>query len=726
MSESEDQRASDLIHRHLKIFATSMIEMSIPNAIDGLKFVHRRIITPLRTKWGVVIHSPKLISETAELHPHGGDSIYNAAIRLGQSTEYNPPLLDFHSESSGGTYSNPKPGASRYTALRMPEFLKDVFFDGIEYKALPKQLDEQLSGYEPINYVPSIPIALLYANNTIGYGHPSYTIPHNLGDVCDLAAAYAVHRRQAPNTPFDYVKHVEKFLPDFPTYGILTNPEELIEAYRKGDFDKKICLDGIVQLTEDTITIRSLPYGVPFKKLVDIINDLISSRENKGGWFDKNVVSVKNLSKERDIGKVTVKVKRGVNVFEIWEFLRRKIQFSSTITPIPNYNDGGYAVRIAQPTLLNVWYDARYNILVSSKKIKIMKLTEELRQVEALLAITDYKDEAVAIIKSNTKLNGIALLMKRFDITDFQATFLAYSPLHSLSSTTVEENMAKKDSLETRLYEVKDSFAKIPEEIAAEAMAVKKKYNSPRRTRIPDYIGYVRIGGGCIQYESAGEISQIIADFPKVEMEIHTYDGPHLYKVSDATKLERGSIPKITTGDIYGLKSNTVFTVNITEGTACCVKGFIPGLRTEGYFYTTQRSRAIYRNGEIKTIDVTEEISVRKTICRGASSNIICVYPEIKQDHYVIALNEAMPNIVVLQKVSGDRSKIALSPSGEVRVLHSTSKHIFMNVPQKFLNRNTTRVVEIVDAEKLLEGKSQVLLDIASAKVKQNKLIKLL
>lgn len=721
---SEEQRASDMIRRLLRLFGRSVIQETIPNPIDGLKSVHRRIIVTMRDYTGMV-KSQKLISDTMELHPHGPDSAYLSAIRLGQSFEYNPPLLDF-SESSGGTYSKPNPGAYRYTSLRIPNFLHDLFFKGIEYKALPKQLDESMMGYEPIYLVPVIPTTLLYANNTIGYAFSSYTVPHNLGDICDLVVAYAQHRKIASHLPFDYIKHVEKFLPDFPTFGILTNHEELIYAYKEGDFTRKIHLDGTVRLTADAIYIYTLPYGVQFEKLEELIQDLISGKDGKGSWFDKNIQSVKDISNEHDTGEIVIRVKRGVNVFEIWDALRRKICFSASVSPIPNYSEDGYTIQATPPQLLNMWYDVRYNILISSKKIKIMKLTESLREVEALLTISDYIDEAITIIKTNTRNDGVLKLMQRFELTAFQAIYLTSSPLHTLSSTTREENLDRKRRLEDQLFEVKTSFAKIPEEMAQDAMALKKKYAEARRTRIPEYIGYVRIGGGCIQYESYQEITQIIEDFPKVEMEIHNYDGPHLYKVSDNGKLERGSIPKITTGDIYGLKSSAVFTINITEGTACCVKGFIPGLRTEGYFYTTQQSRAIYRNGDIKLIDVTEEISLRKTICRGAASNIIYVYPEIKKEHYVIALNETMQNTVVIQKVSETRSKIALSPSGSVMVLHSAVKHFFLNVPQTYLNRSAIRVVEIIDAEKLLEGKDQIRLDLGSAKVKTNKFIRLL
>lgn len=720
----ESNLASDLIRQNLFKFGMGMIKAAIPNAIDGLKPVHRRLLVVVKDKTGV-IHSPRLVGDAAELHPHGESSIYNVAIRMGQCFEYTPPILDFKAESSGGTYAEPYPGAQRYTSCRVSEFTQDVFFKGIEYKVLPKELDELLITYEPIYFVPAIPTALLYANKSIGYGYSSYTIPHNLADVCDLVVAFAEHKKNNAFLPFDYVKHVQKFLPDFPVQGILTNPEELLDAYRAGNFNKKIHLDGEVRLTIDSINIKTLPYGVPFKDLEETIQLLMSDKNAKGSWFDKNLLSVKNLSNEHEVGDIVIKIKRGVNVFEAWEQLRKKIQFSSTITPIPNYNEDGYPVEISQPNVLAMWYNVRYNILISSKKIKITSLSENIRKVEALLIICDYVDEVIAILKKD-RPSGIIAIMERFNLTEFQANYLSAAPLYTISSSSAIELKERKKSLEDQLLEVRASFSKIPDEIAKEALSIKKKYATPRKTRIPNYLGYVKIGGGCIQFESIEEITKIIEDFPKIEMEIHTYDGPHLYKVSDHNKLERGTIPKITTGDIYGLKSNQVITVNISDGTACSVKGFVPGSRADGYFYTTPKSRAIYRNGDIKIIDVTEEISLRKTICRGANTNIIYIYPDIKQDHYVIALNTTTPNIVSIQKVATNRSKIGINPTGNVLLFHTSEKHFFLNIPETYRSRNTTRVLELIDLEKVLEGKDQIRLDIGSTKVKTNKHIRLL
>jgi hypothetical protein len=720
--------ASDLVHQNLQQFARSMVKAAHPSAVDGLKPVLRRIIDAVRDTKGQ-IKSLRLVALTIENHPHGDDSIYDAAARLGQTFEYNPTLLTF--DSAVGTYNSPRPADKKYTKEELSAFAWDVFFEGIEYKAIPKQVNAILSGLEPIHLVPAIPTALLFANSSIGYGESSYTVSHNLADVCDLVVEFCRHQKTRPMEPFDHTRHTEKFLPDFPSICTLTNYRELLAAYKRGRFTHKIRLDGEVELTAEAIHIKALPYGVPFKGLDQKIEALMSE---KGSWFDRNIQSVMDISKGNS-GDVCVKLKRGVNAFEAWELLRKKIMFSGSVCPIANYNDGGYVVPVSQPNLLQVWYAARYNILVSTKKLKITKLTEELRKVEARLIVCDHIDAVLGILRGSTnKALAVERLQASYDLTLFQAEYLAEAPLHILTTSSKPDLLKRKTDLETSLRELRDSFGKIPDEMAAVAQAIKKKYPTPRRTKIPAYVGYVRIGGGCIQIDTVDEIPGIIEAFPKDALEIYIYDGPFQYRVTETGKLEMGAIPKITTGDIYGLKadlesnprSDRVITVNFADGAACCVKGFIPGLRKEGYFYTTPRSKVIQRNGVIRTVDVASEFSLRKTICRGAATDVIYVYPEPKGDHYVIALNTTTPNVIAIQRVSPEKAKIAMNPKGTVRVVHCTSKHFFLNIPPEFLNRNTTRVVEFIDLDQVLAGNDQARLDIGTTDVKKNKHIRLL
>ena len=726
----EETSVSDVAHKNLSIYGKAMAFAAFPNAVDGLKPIHRRILVSIRDLRGE-FSSNKLIAATSELHPYGDASIYDTAVRMSQEFEYNPAMITF--ESAGGTYSDPRAAGRRYTSEKLADFSYDIFFKGVEFKSLPKMTDENLDGYEPVFLAPAIPTALLYANNTIGFGESSYSAPHNLADVCDLVIAFCNHQKKSPILPFDYTLHVQKFLPDFPVVGILTNHRQLLEAYRKGEFKKKIHLDGEVVVSSDMISIRTLPYGTPFKSLVSQIEALML---DKNSWYDRNIHWVKSLSEKYNVlvGDVCIKLKRGVNVFEAWELIRKKISFSGTMTPITNYNYDGNVTDISQPNLLHAWYSARYNILVSSKKIKITKLTDDLRRVEARLIVCDHIDDVVAIIRSGADTNAVAIeLHEKYNLTLFQANYIIDTPLSILIKTSKIEYERRRVELEKALKVLRDSFGRIPDEMAAEAIALKNKYSTPRRTRIPSYIGYVKISGGCIQFDSVDEIPGIIEAFPKGDLEIYMYDGPYIYKVTESGKLETGYVPKVTMGDIYGLVGDPethltekVYTVNFADDAACCVEGFVPGLRVEGYSYTTRMSNVISRNGTIRTVDVTEEFSMRKTICRGSATDVIYVYPQPKDNHYVIALNTSTPNVIAIQRVTPNKSKIAMNPAGVPRVVHSMNNHFFLNLPAEFTNRNNYRVIEFLSLEDLLDGKNQIQLYLGSTSTKTNKHIRLL
>ena len=271
---SDTMSASDLIHQNLLRYSKSMIVAAFPNLVDGLKPVHRRILVALHKLPGDV-SGQEVIASTMRTHPHGDGSIYNTAARLGQTFEYNPTLLSF--DCSIGTYYAPNPAAPRYTKGGLSDFAKDIFFKGIDLKAIPKMMNEAQDGYEVIYLIPAVPTSLLYANNTIGYGESCYTNPLNLADVCDIVVAFCRHKKNNPLKDFDCSAHAEKFIPDFPIQGTLTNYDELLGAYKAGDFNKKVRLDGAVVLTHDSIEIKVLPYGVPFEKLTSRIEALVLS-----------------------------------------------------------------------------------------------------------------------------------------------------------------------------------------------------------------------------------------------------------------------------------------------------------------------------------------------------------------------------------------------------------------------------------------------------------------
>jgi len=717
--------ASDLIEAYSLTYGKDILDGHFPTVIDGLKRVHRRAVWCALPIVGKIVRSQTLINDVRDLHFHGDQSVYDTLLRMGATFEYNPALFRFTSDKSG--YATDKQPASRYTTLTPSDIMYDLFYKNIEVSSLRKVQSDDLATYEPKYFVPALPTTLLYANNTIGFGFTSITLPLAFANVCDLVSAYAEHHTNHPLVPFDHVKHADKFVPDTPVENNLTNYNELVAAYKQGNFKQKVFLEGTARLSPDMIEIYTVPYMDSFPKAVEVLQ---SAMLTKNSWFDRSLHSVDSIGNENARGNLTVMLKRGVNVFEAWEKISRLISFAHGIVTYPNYSFDGFISELSPINLIRKWFQQRHDIILSSKKYKLASLMEGISQVEALMVACDKQnlDDILAIMRAHYhKDQGVPVLCEKYPLTPNQAYYLYTVRLEILTGAAMDDLKKKHQRLQAEVTELQASFSRIPQEISETAQALKKKYGVTRRAKIPKYIGYVSVGDdGCVQFEEVSELKDILNTFQKERIGIHMYDGAHLFKVNPEGKADTKYIPKYTRGDIYGIRTDEVYTVNIADGAACCVKGFVPGRRSAGFFYTTRQSKAIWRDGTIKTIDVTQELSMRKTICRGAASGILHIYPDNKRDHLVAIFNTDTPNRVTLQRVSADASKLVVNPQGDVEFVHSyTFKDVILNVDPKFLSRNTTRAIHVVDAAAILGDQRQVHIDLNASKWKSNKHLKL-
>lgn len=717
---------SDIVHINLTSYLAEVISMQFPSAIDGLKIVHKRFLwAGHKGEFNNETKSAIVIGAVLKTHNYGDTSAYLALVRLAQIWNVNPPLIKLI--GNYGSYSGDEPAASRYTAMELTPFARDVFFGGIDLNVLPMKLTTD-GEREPQHFIPALPTALLYDSLTIGFGYQSHTVALNLGNVCDLVTAYGLHQSKQPHKPFDFAKHAEKFLPDFPNPGVLTNATELTAAYRKGQYDTKITLDGHVVLSHDRILLQSLPEAANFAKAAMTIESAI--REKQGN-FDAWILAIYHPAKIIDFGSLTVELKRGVNVFDVWDELKKLLKFSGTMTPIQNYTTSSdRLISLSVLSLLYVWFEHRRNVLMSSKRRRLEFLQRNLRIIEAQLIVYDHVDDVVSLIRNqNTREDAVVALRQRFDLSEFQATSLTRLEIGDLAKTARSDLESKRDKTTTEITALTESFLKIGEEIAQDAQRIKRTYPTPRRTVIPKYIGCVTIAGGVIQIESTDELPEIATRFPRGELRVTMYDGPHILHILPDGKPARRTASKYTRGEIYGLdfSGDSGYTVTLNDGTACCVSGVVPGHRSDGYYYTTKLAKALTRRGSVRTIDVTKDISMRKSLGRGANTDIIYLYPNTTSTHYLIILNDREPNIIHLQRVEGDANGVTMSPVGLLCISHSISgKNWYLSIPDNYLNRVSARIFHIVDAEAILGTERQMKLDLGSNRVRRNPLINMI
>lgn len=714
--------ASNLIRDNLTEYGENILQYHFPQFTDGLKALYKRILWLARDWASTGLGSSSATGKVKELHDHSPEAIYEAIARLSQDFNYRPGLIEFH--GSNGSYEDRKPSAERYTSVTISDFGKEVLFKGIEVSAIPMQLSSDLKGYEPQYLIPAIPLSLTLGNLSIGYGYSSKLLPRNLGDICDLVSAYCKHiEKHGMLRRFDARPHAEKLLPDFPILNTITNYRKLLSEYKQGNFDAMVEMEGHATLMHDAIIVHTLPMMTTF----DVVERIRLEIDKKGGsWCERNIIDAR-----QDPDGVFIQLKRNTTTtFEAWERVRRIIGFTGTFHPNPNYcNADGHIHQMSPEIVMEAWYRKRHDLLLASKRRQLNRMVEQRRILEAHLVVCKHRDEVLKILRgSSTTSEAVTLLTQNFELTVYQAEHLTKAQLHILIKSSAEDLMRQHAELSGRIEVLQESLQHISQEISATAQEIKRKYATPRVTKLPRYVGYMAIGGGCIQFEQVSEIQEIMTNFPRGEVAVHMYDGPNLIQVDQNGKFVKGNIPRYTTGDIYGLSFDGAsgYTVNISEdGTACCVRGIVPGLRSAGFFYTTKMSKAIHRNGVIETIDVPKTISVRKTVCRGAATDIIYVYPDTSKTHYVLVMNDTEPNILTLQCVTDTSERIVTSPVGNVTVVHSYSGNDwYFTVPQECLNRISSRVFHIIDAEALMDGKKQLRIDLAAAKWKRHALLK--
>lgn len=729
-STSTKVSGSDVVFVHSSVYGKDTISSKFPSAIDGLKLGHRRIIWTLR-KFIEESRSASLINATRDIHFHGDTSIYETVGRLGQEFNYNPPLVTFTSKF--GNYTDQKPPAMRYTKVKLAEVTKDLFYNNIDIRSLPKKLTEDYSDLEPIYLVPALPLSLVYYNDTIGFGFNSVSIPMAFSNVCDITCEYIKYKKTGSIEPFNYSGLLDKMLPDVPIKNVLLNESEIKKAYANGQFDVPIKLSGYVELFPGSISIHTLPFGIDVRIAKTNIEERISGKkENKNKkdlFLDKAILKIDDASQDANVSDIRITLKKDSDVFEVWEKIKEYIPFTANLIPSRNYYHNNTIVNMNPINLLESWYRARYDCVVSSKKHRLASLNQELRNLEARILVCDHRDDVINIVKNSTDSEeGSRNLFDKYEITYSQADHIMETRLGVLVKLAKEELLPRYESIKRQFEEIYASLSNIDDEMISYIQVIKKKYSIKRSTKLQNYIGYMRFNkSGIIQLEDFKEIDFYKNLIPKASIEIKKYSEYQRILIDQNNRMiMNGDIDRVCMGTIYDSPTSEPYTVCISPDTAACVvKGFVyKGNEGDILYHVGKKCKVIYRDGTVKTVDVTEEFAVRKTICRGSYSNAIYVFPERSKDCYLAIKNTDTPNSVTIQKLSPESNKVVLNPAGDIEIQHFYYKEdLFINMDSKFLNRNNINGFRIRDITDLIGDKQQLYIDINSTKWKTNRQI---
>ena len=719
-TSNEESTASQLVSGYLTEYGPSILRDHFPSPVDGLKSVHRRFLYSMR---GVThaVKSSAAIAQTKTYHDHGDPSIYESIVRLAVAYHHRPPIV--HVNGNAGTYADPTMAAARYTSIEIRQIGHDLFYADIDMQALPKVPTSDMMSVEPEYFVPALPTALLYASNTIGYGFGSLTPPQNFNDVCDLVSIYADHYPNRKIKPFPYQKHIKKFLPDFPIVNTITNEEELRNAYKKGNFDHRIMLEGEVDLYHDCIVVRTLPYGVP----VNIVSRIQEQLRHRNSWEEKCIASVDDYSRDPNEANITIRIKKNTDVFSVWNGIKTYINVHGSYVPNRNYvMSDGYIENIPPHHILEIWFVQRCAIIEASKRRTLGKLYRDLYITEAYLTIYDDADHVIELIKaSETHDDAVQNIREAYThLSVFQAKYLLSVSISTLTKTSKNNLLAQYEAQQKKIHDHIQTFSRIPQEIAEKARALKKKYGMSRTTRLPSYIGHVYLGelNGTIQFEDHKDVHSLLERFPRNTLDVYTYtpDQKPVYIDPTNNKTHTATLKHYHDRLFMTYKSKDIYTIHFdpVESTACSVHGLVPDADGEHYFYVPRKTVGIKRNGEMKEIDVTKDISLRKSVYRrGSIVPYIYFHPVMEPPYYLICLNSDEPNVLILQRVTASKNSIMLPPTGTIKLMHHASGiNWYVNYDTKFFKRFNARLLYITNADALLDDKGSLRIDLNQKK----------
>ncbi|MER6619702.1 DNA topoisomerase IV subunit A [Streptomyces sp. NPDC000931] len=470
-------------------YAYSVIySRALPDARDGLKPVHRRIVYQmnemgLRPERGYVKCARVVGEVMGKLHPHGDASIYDALVRMAQPFSMRVPLVDGHG-NFGSLGNDDPPAAMRYTECRMAE-ATSLMTESIDEDTVDFAPNYDGQEQEPVALPAAFPNLLVNGASGIAVGMATNMPPHNLREV----VAAARHLIRYPNADLDaLMKHVPG--PDLPTGGRIVGLSGIRDAYESGRGTFKIRATVTVEdvtARRKGLVVTELPFTVGPEKVIGKIKDLVGSKKLQG------IADVKDLTDREHGLRLVIEIKNGFVPEAVLEQLYK-------LTPMEeSFGINNVALVDGQPLtlglkeLLEVYLDHRFDVVRRRSEFRRGKRRDRLHLVEGLLTALVDIDEVIRLIRSSeNSAQAKQRLMERFSLSDIQTQYILDTPLRRLTKYDRIELEAEQDRLNAEIEEltrILDSDAELRKLVSAELAAVAKKFGNDRRTLLLESAG---------------------------------------------------------------------------------------------------------------------------------------------------------------------------------------------------------------------------------------------
>ncbi|MCR2103947.1 DNA gyrase subunit A [Campylobacter upsaliensis] len=459
-----------------------IIGRALPDARDGLKPVHRRILYAMNDlgvgSRSAYKKSARIVGDViGKYHPHGDTAVYDALVRMAQSFSMRYPSVD--GQGNFGSIDGDGAAAMRYTEARMTilaeELLRDIDKDTVDF--VPNYDD---SMQEPDVLPSRVPNLLLNGSSGIAVGMATNIPPHSLNELVD-GLLYLLDNKEAS------LEEIMQFIkgPDFPTAGIIYGKKGIIDAYRTGRGRIKIRAKTHIEkrANKDIIVIDELPYQTNKARLIEQIAELVKEKQIEG------IAEVRDESDREGI-RVVIELKRDAMSEIVLNNLFKSTTMESTFGVIM------LAIHNKEPKifslieLLNLFLTHRKTVIIRRTIYELQKARARAHILEGLKIALDNIDEVIALIKNSTDNNAAREgLVTKFGLSELQANAILdmkLGRLTGLEREKIENELAELLKEITRLDEILKSEALLEDLIREELKEIKAKFDVPRITQIED------------------------------------------------------------------------------------------------------------------------------------------------------------------------------------------------------------------------------------------------
>ena len=459
-----------------------IIGRALPDAKDGLKPVHRRILYAMHdlnlTSKVAYKKSARIVGDViGKYHPHGDTSVYDALVRMAQSFSMRAPLVD--GQGNFGSVDGDSAAAMRYTEARMTriaeEVLRDLDKDTVNF--VPNYDDTMR---EPAVLPTRVPTLLLNGSEGIAVGMATKIPPHNLGELLDAI----LHLIDNPSSEaIDLMEFIQG--PDFPTGGTIFGRRGIVDAYNTGRGRVRIRAKHHIEskAKKDVIVIDELPYQVNKARLIELIANLAKDKQIEG------IAEVRDES-DRDGIRVVIELKKEAMAEIVLNNLYKSTPMETTfgIILLAVYNKEPKVFNL--PEILNIFLSHRKTVIIRRTIFDLEKAKARAHILEGLKIALDNIDEVVKIIRASANdTEAKDNLSSRFGLSAIQSQAILdmrLGRLTGLQRDKLEAEYAELMLLIAELESILRSEEKLNEIIKEELNEIKEKFSTPRKTEIED------------------------------------------------------------------------------------------------------------------------------------------------------------------------------------------------------------------------------------------------